>query len=163
MSKIFAAIAASVKSSGKVAALVRAAMVANDTASVTDAAQAIEDKFPVNKGDDGKDSNRDTRNDYLRTLRMALMRVGRELGQRLTIKKIEGVWQVVVEPIEDKGETEGGEGGGEGEGGEAEGSDEAKADALWSAVELVLANLDNAAVLSAIHSGLSKLAKSPKN
>lgn len=174
MSKIFAAIAASIKGGNKVQKLVRDALVAQDQTDIIAAAVMIDEKFPpkpVEKtGTDGKtrvvDANRDERNDYLRNLRMALMRAGRELGVRLTIKKVEGAWQIQSEPLDDasKGPNEGaggesGEGGGEGSGEMTE----AQGDALWAAVELVLANLDNAAVLSAIRSGLEKKAKAVRN
>lgn len=170
VSKIFAALRAAIKGGNKVQKLVREALVAQDQADIIAAAVAIDEKFPpkpVEKtGADGKtrevDANRDERNDYLRNLRMALMRAGRELGVRLTIKKVEGAWQIQSEPL-----TPSQQGGDEGEGGESgegrgEGSGdmtEAQGDALWAAVELVLANLDNAAVLSAIRSGLEAKAK----
>lgn len=44
------------------------------------------------------------------------------------------------------------------ESGDVDASEDAAADALWAAVELVLANLGNPAVLSAIRSGLEGLA-----
>lgn len=123
---------------------------------VVGCAEAIEAAFPVAKVD-GKDENRDERNDFLRSLRMALMRAGRALPEpvKLTIKKIDGTWTLVSEG-EAKDDPEAAESEGAGSEGDTEQSD----DALWDAVELVLANLDKPAILGAIRSGLDKLAKS---
>lgn len=126
-------------------------------------AEAVEAAFPVVK-EDGKDANRDERNDYLRSLRMALMRAGRELEKprKLTIKKVEGAWQIQDEEAA-KPEPEQTEQG-EGDAPESIGlDDEAAQDALWAAVELVGANIHVPAIRKYLSDLLQKeLAKAAK-
>ena len=92
---------------------------------------------------------------------MALMRAGREIEKRLTIKKVEGAYRVVIEDASEPepGEGDASENGKAGECGQALDPDSKEADELWAAVDTVLANLGNPAVLSAIRSGLESLAK----
>jgi len=129
-------------------------------ADVLACAQAIEEAFPVAKTD-GKDSNRDERNGYLGSLRMALLRAGRELPTpvALKIKKVEGAWQLVVEqPKQADGEAAA---PAEGDGEEAapDVAQEEQQEALWAAVELVSSHLMNKAVRIALQTAIEKALK----
>lgn len=161
MATLFQMIDAAVKGGNKVQGAVRAAVAVADWEVITDCANQIEASYPVRKDENGKDSNKDARNDRLRALRMALMRAGREIEKRLTVKKVEGVYQVVIEDQEqDNGKQSGGADEGSSGGNVRDiDPDSKEADELWAAVDTVLANLGNPAVLSAIRSGLEALAK----
>lgn len=138
-------------------------------------AAIVDAKFPprmeTKRNKEGKDvqidansPNRKVRMDKLRT---ALARVSEERGEKVGIKKKDGNYIITVTPLEkgeEKPDNDGEAGAGEGEGGTAdEGASEAAQEKLWQAVELVLANMGNPAVLSAIRTGLDNLTKGVKN
>ncbi len=166
MSVLFNALKASVKSGVKVQSIVLDMLSAGDHDSIIECCVKIESAYPVRKNAEGKDENRGDRNNLLSVLRVQLGRAGKLMlePQRVTVKSVEGVWAVVVEPIDSKPATPGSKAKPEaGKGsGEAAPDPEAQADAVWAAVEVVLANLGDAAVLSAIRTGLEKLAKAKK-
>lgn len=160
MNKIFKAIKEAAGKGATVQKLVLVEVKAKNYAAIVEAADAIDAAYPVSKGDDGKDSNREGRNNMLSILRVQLNRAGKAAGLAgLTVKKVEGAWHVVEkdasQPAQDdaSGEEQGKAGEGSGE------SDEAAQDRLWEAVELVLANLGNAAVLHALRDGITKMAQ----
>lgn len=123
------------------------------------AAELIETNYPVKKVD-GVDTNRADRNNLLSILRMHLRRAGKAMSPAvtLTIKKIEGVWQV-VESDEAPADTvdeapQAGDASAESEA--SEDAKEAEATKVWDAVAIVLANLGNKAVRQAIADQLAK-------
>lgn len=151
----YQALRAAHRAGNKFTALVREHTTAADYSLVCAVADKAVASLPVVKGDDGKDANAQERNDLVRTIRRALSIVGKERGQKLTIKRIDGVHVVSVGGLDETKPAD------ESNADSSDGSaDNASDDALWSAVEIVLSNLGNAAVLSAIRSGLDTLAKS---
>lgn len=163
MNKIFKAIKEAAGKGANVQKLILAEVKARKEtgyAAIIEAADAIDAAYPVVKGEDGKDENREARNNLLSILRVQMNRAGKAEGMAgLTVKKVEGAWQVIekaaTEPAQD--DASGAEGGEPGEGGGQD--DEAAQERLWEAVELVLANLGNAAVLHALRDGITKMAQ----
>lgn len=163
--KGFTALQAAKKAGNKFTSLLRDYTTADDYSVACLIADKAVASLPEDKGEDGKDRNSQERNDYIRTIRRALAIVGKERGVKLTIKRVEGAHVVsVVKPGEEPQEEEGGKpGNGASEGGQDdEAAEEARQDAMWAAVEVVLANLGNPAVLSAIRTGLEKMAQQPQ-
>jgi hypothetical protein len=163
---LFKLIQTATRASGKVGTAIREAYTAGQVEIITGCAAAIEAAYPVAKGEDGKDSNRQVRNDYLRVVRMGLMRVGRELPEprKLTIKKVEGVWTVVDEaapaPTPETETSPDADGGDEAP---EVGMTEEQQEALWKAVELVSKSLHIKAVRIAVADALkAELAKAAK-
>lgn len=106
-----------------------------------------------------RDANTERRNNVARVLNVALNRAGKaaKVGVKFGLSKDdEGRYTVTVKDAEAATD----DGDGEGDAG-APDPDSPEATALWTAVELVLANLSNPAVLSAIKSGLQNLANAP--
>lgn len=132
----------------------------------------IDAKFPprmeTKRNDAGKDvqidansPNRKARMDKLRT---ALARVAKERGEKVSIKMKDGNYTITVSPLEKGEEKPDNDGAADAGGtGDAADTEDAAQDKLWQAVELVLANMGNPAVLSAIRTGLDNLAKNVKN
>lgn len=160
MNNLFNTLKAERKQAAKFGGLVRKLITSGtdaDHAEIIGCADAIERAYPVNKVD-GKDENRDERNDYLRALRMALMRAGREQEKpvRLSIKKIEGAYRIVSEDAS-KPEAVAVEGTETTEKDDAPDigvEDEDEQAALWAAVELVSKHLSNKAIRLAIADAL---------
>lgn len=157
--KLYAAIRTMAKGKAKVVDLIRPMVEARDYAELIETAGNIEAAFPVKKGEDGKDENRADRNNLLSILRGNLRHACKGLTYTVTVKKVEGNWQAIEsdakpdeegEPTEEPTGSEGEDSGDDGE-------------ALWQAVDVVLANLGNPAVLSAIQDGLKKLAGKVRN
>ncbi len=162
MSKIFKAIKEAAGKGATVQKLILAEVQARKEtsyAAIIEAADAIDAAYPVAKGEDGKDNNREVRNNLLSILRVQLNRAGKAEGMTgLTIKKVGGVWQVVEKA--DSGSAPDAASGAEGElSTKEEENFEAEQERLWGAVELVLANLGNPAVLHAIRDGITKMAQ----
>lgn len=138
------------KSGQSVQALISEAYASGNKSEIIEAADTIEQEFPTEKID-GKDANRKGRNNLLSILRMQLKRAGEALPApvKLGLKRVEGTWQIVegdIKAEEEKQEESKGEG------------EEQTADALWLAVETVVAALPtNKAVRLAIKEALAKL------
>lgn len=162
MSNLFKMLATERKNAAKFGAKVRELIHAgteDGKAEVLACAAAVEAAFPVSK-EDGKDVNRSERNDYLGSLRMALLRAGRSLPvpQKLSIKKIEGTWTLVQADMEKEQPEANPEASANGDSGDEApaigiGSEEEQ-EALWAAVELVTKNLQNKAVRIALADAL---------
>ncbi len=167
MNALFNTLKAERKQAAKFGGMVRKLIEAGTDegkAEVIGCAEAIEAAYPVSKVD-GKDENKDERNDYLRALRMALMRAGRGLKEprKLTIKKIEGAYRIVSEEVKasEPASVEGEAGEGADDAPESIGlTGEDEQAALWAAVELVSKHLSNKAIRLAIADALkTELAK----
>lgn len=134
-------------------------------ADLIEAAKDVDAAYPVNKVD-AKDINRADRNNLLSMLRMQMRRASAkaELPGVLSIKLVQGEYVVsLVTKSEATAEAGKDEQGGQDDaaGLEVKDGDEVGQDKLWSAAELVIANLRNPAILSAIRDALTKMAVTP--
>lgn len=146
-----------------VAAAVRVWVASKDGTDLIEAAKAIDNAYPVDKEDGkGKDRNRAPRNNLLSMLRMQMRRASAaaELAGVVSIKNVAGEYVLsLVSKAEATTEAASDEQSAQDEAGKvvADGDEEGQ-DRLWSAAELVIANLRNPAILSAIKDALTKMA-----
>lgn len=136
-------------------------------ADLLEAARDVDAAYPVDKVD-GKDTNRAARNNLLSMLRMQMRRASAaaELPGVLSIKNVKGEWQVsLVTKAQATTEAANDEQQGQTDAtaGRVADDDEAGLDSLWSATELVLANLDNPAIMTAIRNALTVRANAVKS